>query len=63
MKNISAINQEVCILPKSRVSEVFYKIMGEISKADKDCVREETEESVIMKFWRQRNRGKMKALI
>ena len=63
LKDISAEKQKVRILPESRVSEVFDKIMGEISKIDKDSAQEETEESLMMEFWRQRNRGKMEALI
>ena len=57
--DISAMGQEVRILPRSRLSEVFDKVMGEISKIDKDSAREETELSLMMEFWRQRNIGKM----
>ena len=63
MKDISVEKQTVRILPESRVSGVFDKIMGEISKINKDSAQEETEESLMMEFWRQRNKGKMKALI
>ena len=63
LNNIFAKKQKVRIKPGPRVSDIFDKIMGEISKIDKDSAREETELSLMMEFWRQRNRGKMEAMI
>ena len=63
LNNIFAKKQKVRIKPGPRVSDIFDKIMGEISKIDKDSAREETELSLMMEFWRQRNRGKIEALI
>ena len=48
VNNISAKRHKVCILPESRVSKVFHKIMGEVSKIDKDSMREETEQSLMI---------------